>query len=135
MKSALSKSLAAVLISALVSTASAQQPVSLSKQAEAVKQKADHLAPNDPISVIRIHAGEEYGTFLSNDRESFTFYDIDSKSNATLKYTEVRKLKEGYGGYNTIAHKHTDRRKGLIITAAVIGGLLIFAVVAAVASK
>ena len=51
----------------------------------------------------------------------------------TWRYEDVRKLKNGYGGYNLIRGRHTDRKKGFIVGAVVIGGLaaLIGAVAAA----
>lgn len=106
----------------------------LSKQAAAVKQKASRLAPQSPISVVRFDAEEEYGRFVSSDPESFTFYDIDQKINVTLTYQTVKKLKDGYGGYNYATQRHVDRRRNTIIAAVVVGGLAGLIVVAA-ASK
>ena len=61
--------------------------------------------------------------FLSRDQEGFTFRDIDSKIDVTMKYSEVRKLKNGYGGYNSIKGRHTDRTKAIVVTVAVLGAL------------
>ena len=128
MRYGVAKVVALVLVFALTVASSAQQAGSpLSKQAGAVKRKADHLAPHAPISVVRINAGEEFGDFISNDAESFTFYDIDRKTEVTLRYAAVRKIKDGYGGYNSVRGRHTDRTKALIATVVVlgvIGGLL-----------
>lgn len=81
----------------------------------------------------RIHAEEEYGDFVSSDQQGFTFYDVDRKAEVTLKYAEARKIKEGYGGYNSVQQRHTDRTKTLLIVLAVAGalGALIGAVAAA----
>ena len=106
----------------------------LSKQAAAVKQKASRLAPQSPISVVRFDAEEEYGRFVSSDPESFTFYDIDQKINVTLTYQTVKKLKDGYGGYNHATQRHVDRRRNAIIAAVVVGGLAVL-IGAAAASK
>jgi tetrahydromethanopterin S-methyltransferase subunit F len=46
----------------------------------------------------------------------------------------VEKLKEGYGGRNSITGRHTDRAKGLLI-AGVVAAVLIIVVVAAAKSK
>lgn len=118
------KILAALLISTLAITSSAQQVAPLSKKAAAVKQKADSLKPRDPISVVRIHEEEEFGTFISSGHDSFTFYDVDRKAEVTLNYFDVRKIKDGYGGYNHLRHRHTDRTKALIVGVVVVGGLL-----------
>jgi hypothetical protein len=134
MEDFLSKVLAALLISTLMWTSSAQQVAPLSKREAAVKRKADTLAPRAPISVVRIHAEEEFGNFLSNNQEGFTFYDVDRKSEVTLKYANVRKIKDGYGGYNSFQKKHTDRRKALII-GAVVAGVLVTLIAAAAAAQ
>ncbi len=109
-----------------VQSAGAQAP--LSKNAERASRKAGSLARNAPISVVRIHADEEFGTFVSRDAETFTFYDIDRKAEVTLRYVEVKKIKDGYGGYNHARGRHTDRTHGLIAACVVlglIGGLLV----------
>jgi hypothetical protein len=114
---------AALLIPLFSFTAIAQQTPPVSKREAAVRHKAAALAPQAPISVVRIGADEEYGRFLSCDENGFTFYDIDSKTNVTLPYSAVKKIKDGYGGYNTIRGRHTDRTKGLIVVLAVAGAL------------
>ena len=122
-----------LLIWLVTLTSSAQQAAPLSKQAAAIKRKADTLTPRAPISVIPIHAEEEYGNFVSGNAEGFTFYDVDRKTEVTLKYADVRKIKDGYGGYNSIRGRHTDRTKAIIVVVAVTValGALIGAVAAA----
>jgi hypothetical protein len=123
-----SKLLATLLILAVAWTTNAQQVPSLPPRAAVIKHKADTLARDAKISVIPIQGQEEFGTFVSNDQETFTFYDVDSKAQVTLKYIEVKKLKDGYGGYNSIHQRHTDHTKAMIVaiaTAGVIGALLI----------
>lgn len=124
---------AASLAFAFASTIRAQQVAPLSAKAAAVKQKADHLSPRAPISVVRLDADEEFGTFLSNDQEGFTFYDIDRRADVTLKYETVKKIKDGYGGYNYAVHRHVDRERNLVIAAVVLGGLAVLLVAAAAA--
>jgi hypothetical protein len=128
-----SSRLAAALLLLAVATAIAQQSPSLSKKAEAVKHRIEDLAPHAPISVVPIHGDEAYGELLSHDPVSFTFRDIDLKADVTLKYEDVRKVKSGYGGYNSARGRHTDRQRALIVTAVVLValGALIGAAVAA----
>ncbi|HEY2467812.1 MAG TPA: hypothetical protein VGI45_08215 [Terracidiphilus sp.] len=118
-----SKAVSAVLSICLAVTANAQSGPNLSKKAEAIKHKAATLAANAPISVIPLHGAEEFGVFLSSSQEDFTFRDIDRKIDVTMKYSEVRKLKGGYGGYNSIQGRHTDRTKAIVVTLAVLGAL------------
>lgn len=123
MKKLRSKFLAALLIPFVVTVSSAQQVTPLSKKAAAVKRKADTLSLNSHISVIPVNGEEEYGNFVSRDAEKFTFYDVDRKTEVTLKYADVRKIKDGYGGYNSVRGRHTDRRKALIVALVVVGAL------------
>jgi hypothetical protein len=132
MKTLISRILAGVLICLLALTASAQQTSPLSKKAAEIKRKADTLSPHSAISVIPIHGEEEYGNFLSSGAEELTFYDVDRKAEVTLKYAEIKKIREGYGGYNSLRGRHTDRTKTTIVVVAVVGAL--GALIAAAAS-
>jgi hypothetical protein len=132
--SILSKIVASVLIVATTVTASAQQAPALSKKALSIKHKIDGLAPHSRISVIPVHGEEAFGEYLSNNQDEFTFHDVDSKIDLTLKYSEVRKVKNGYGGFNHVAGRHVDRTKNLIFAIAVLGGLGVL-IVAVAATK
>src|ERR1700722_3591268 len=94
-----------------VTSDSSQQSAAPLKRTIAVKEKVGRLSPQAHISVIPLQGEEEFGTFLSSDQEGFTFHDIDRKIDVSLKYEDVRKVKDGYGGYNHSAGKHTDRTK------------------------
>jgi hypothetical protein len=111
----------ALLVISISTTTSAQRVSGLSRQAAGIKRIADTLSPGSRISVIPFHGAERYGTFVSNDSESFTFHDIDDKTDVTLKHSDVRKLKQGYGGYNSISGKHTDRKRGIIVAVVIVG--------------
>ncbi len=131
MPSIVLRSIAALLALAVPLTSSGQQVSStLSKNALAVKRKAEHLSPRAPVSVVRRGAAEEFGTFVSSNQEGFTFYDIDLKFNVTLPYEGVKKIKDGYGGMNFINHRHTDHTQAMIIITVTIGLLLVLAVAA-----
>ena len=115
--------IATFLIVSMGVTSSAQQVPVLSKRASAAKRTADKLVVNAPISVIRTQGTEQYGKFQSGNEEGFIFYDVDLNANVTLRYEEVRKIKNGYGGSNSLRHRHTDRTKTIIIVVAVLGAL------------
>ena len=134
MRIAVHKLIPAMLILTLAVPSGGQQTQpALSKRELAVKVKADHLAQGAPISVVRSHEEGEFGTFVSNNQEGFTFYDVDQKAEVILRYAEVRKIKDGYGGCNSLRERHTDRTKALVIVAlaAVALGALIGAAAAA----
>lgn len=110
-----------------------QQAAPLSRRAAAVREKAKSLSPHAAISVVPEQGEEEFGNFVSSGPQSFTFYDIDRKTEVTFDYVNVRKIKDGYGGYNSVRRRHTDRTKALIIRFAVLGGLAALIVAAAAA--
>ncbi len=103
----------------------AQQTQPSSNAAAAVKRRVAQLSPGDKISVVRRDAPEAFGTYLAMSDDDFSFYDVDLKTDVHLKYESVRRVKNGYGGYNTVRHRHTDRTKGLVITAAIVVGVAV----------
>ncbi len=116
------------LVLASIADVHAQQTAPLSKREIAVRHKAEHLKPGAHISVIRLHEPEEFGNFVSSEQQSFTFYDVDQKANVVLHYADVKKIKDGYGGYNSIHHRHVDPTKrliGVIVGAGIIIGLIV----------
>jgi hypothetical protein len=90
----------------------------------------DQLVPGSKISVIPFHGQEAFGSFESKGLQEFTFHDVDTGTDATLKYEEVKVIRNGYGGYNHLRHRHTDKKRALIIGTLVVAGLLglVFAV-------
>ncbi len=125
--------IAALLLFALPVTSFGQQAPALLVRGAAVKQKAGQLSPGARISVVRVHGLEEFGTFVRNDDVEFTFYDVDLHRDVSLAYDEVKKIKDGYGGYNPPNHRHVDRDKNLIVAAVVLGGLVVLVIAAAAA--
>lgn len=103
--------------------ATAQQAASLSPHDASVKRRADGLKPQSRISVVLTGGGEEFGTFLSDDAVGISFFDVDRKAQVTLRYDEIRKIKSGYGGYNSVQAHHTDHTKAIVVTVVVIGVL------------
>jgi hypothetical protein len=121
----------ALLIVSVSLTASAQQVSGLSKQAAEVKRVADSLSPGSKIRVIPVDSPERSGTFVSSGPESFTFHDVEARADVTLKYSDVRKIKQEY---NSSTGKH-NKRKGGIIAAVLVFGLLGGLIIAAANSK
>jgi len=102
---------------------SAQQP-QLSPEAQKVHAKVLTIPPGTKISVIRKQGPETYGTLVSTDETTLTYHDVDENFEKNVTYEEIRKVKVGYGGYNSVQHKHTDRTKGLIIGVIIAGALI-----------
>lgn len=126
--------IAMMLVFGLSISALAQTPPPLSKRAREIKTKVSTLSPQARISVVPKQGEEEFGLFLSSEPEQFSFYDIDRKTNVTLKYEEVRKIKDEYGGYNHLRGRHTDHTKAVVVGIVLAGVLLALIVGAAHAS-
>jgi len=128
----LSGALTCILVFCSTVNLRAQQAVTLSQRELAVKHKLEQLQPGAHISVVRLHAPEQFGNFVSSQQDVFTFYDVGQKKNVVLGYGEVKKIKDGYGGYNSIRHKHVDPTKrlvGVVVGAGVLFGLIVAVVV------
>jgi hypothetical protein len=89
------------------------------------------MSPNSKISIISAQNRERYGTLNSAADLSFSFHDIDDKTDLTLSYEDVAKVRAGYGGYNSVTHRHTDHTHALIIGGIVVAGLIGLIVIAA----
>lgn len=111
-----------------------QQPAVLSAHAAKIQQQVEQLVPGSKISVIPRQGQEQFGSFVSRGQQEFSFHDVDTKIDVTIKYEAVKHLRDGYGGYNHIRHRHTDRRKSLIVGAVVIAGLMALVFAAALSS-
>lgn len=110
----------------------AQQTSVLNKRDTALKRKADSLAPQAHISVIPLRGEEMFGNYISNDQQGINFYDVDSKLTVNLGYSDILKIKKGYGGYNFIHKKHTDRdtsRTVVLLFAGILGAVIVAAAV------
>ncbi len=117
----------------MLASADAQQPASPSKTATKVKAKVETLTPQAHISVIPVQGEEEFGAFSSREANGFTFYDVDRKTEVSFRYEDVRKVKDGYGGYNHLRRRHTDRTKAFVAGAVVVGSLVALIVAVALA--
>lgn len=104
------------------------QTAALSPHAAEIERHVSRLAPDAKISVIPYQGQEEFGRFVSRQADGFTFHDVDTKADVAVKYEAVKDLRNGYGGYNTIRHRHTDRKRALIVglvLAAALTGLIV----------
>ena len=92
---------------AMTNTSLAQQTLPASKQQARVMHKAQSLMPNSPIRVVQFHAEEEFGKFLSCDEQGITLFDVDRRKDVTIAFSEISKIRNGYGGYNSLFREDT----------------------------
>ena len=127
------KALAPLLILTMAATTSAQQArPSLSRQEAAIRDQADHLDPHAPITLLRRHAPTLYGNFINNDDDGIALYDIDHHADIKLPYAQIRKIKDGYGGYNSVQQTHTNHTRATVIIAITAAALIALITAAAI---
>lgn len=77
------------------------------------------------LTVI-MHSGDEYhGTIKKIETESFEITEVDQKQVLTIKYSEIKKIRKGYGSKG-INGKRINPRNSLIVGVTFIGGLIGF---------
>jgi len=65
--------------------------------------------------------------------DSFSLYEVDERQTLTIGYEDVKKIRRGYGGYNSVSGRHVDPLHSRIAVIALLGGLVAILVVTAVA--
>jgi hypothetical protein len=86
---------------------------------------------NTTVSAV---GGEEYyGSVNRIGADDFSINDVDRRREITLRYSEVKRARAGYGTTRNIYGRRIHPRTKLIVTLAVVGGLLAL-VIALVAS-
>jgi len=119
----LAKQILVVALASTVALTAAAQQIPVTGRDAAIKRKADALKPQAKITVILLSGGEEFGSFISNDSRGITFLDVDRGAQVVLNYSDVKKIKDGYGGRNSITQRHTDHTKAVVVTVVVLGAL------------
>ena len=73
-----------------------------------------------------------HGDLLDARDDSFSLYEVDERQTLTIAYEDVKKIRRGYGGYNSISGRHVDPLHNRIAVIAVLGGLVVIVLVVAV---
>ena len=124
----------AVLASLLVlATFPAHAQTPPSPHALKVEAEVHRLHPGDKMSIIPRDAPEIFATLTATGADSFDCQDVDEHIPRHFTFEAVRKVKPGYGGYNYLHHRHTDRTANRVVLIAVVAGLATLIVAAAAA--
>ena len=100
-------------------SAAAQSP-----QANRIHQQVDRIGALGTITVNLRDGHEYYGTVSRIDAAEFTVNEVDLGREITLRYQEVSRVRSGYGETRNIYGRRIHPRTKLIVTLAVVGGLL-----------
>jgi hypothetical protein len=103
--------------------AQAGTPVPLSVAAQKVKADVGRIPIDGKLTVRLIRGMELHGRLTAVDTDSFSIEEVDLGRTFTLKYEEVRKVSQDYGGKGINGHR-VDPKKNLIASIVVLGALL-----------
>jgi hypothetical protein len=109
-----------LLVLLLFAGSTAAQP----PQAEKIRQQVGKIGVLGTITVSMPRDVEYYGTVRRIGADDFSMDEIDQQREITLRYADVRKVRRGYGTTRNIYGRRIHPRTRLIVTLAVIGGLL-----------
>jgi hypothetical protein len=104
------------------------------KRAEEVKSKVRSLGIASRITVKLKNENERYGAIERIDEDSFQLAEVDLKQIYTVSYSDVRKIREGYGNPNQFTGKRWNpiwAKIALAASLATIGVLTGLAIAAA----
>jgi len=87
----------AILIVGLGGANAARAQAALDPQAEKIKTKVNKIGVGRDVTV-RLKTDDEYhGSVRTVTADGFTVYEVDLKQSLDLKFTDVKKVQEGYG--------------------------------------
>lgn len=103
----------------------------LSPAAETIKRQVEKFRLGKDVTVILVNGREYYGAISGIGADDFQIVEVDLKQSLSFKYGEVRRVRKGYGGWNYAAGKRVNPRTNLISFGAVLGGILLVAILVA----
>ena len=87
------------------------------------------------ITVYLPNGQEYYGSVSRIGADDFSVDEVDLRREVTLRYSEVKYVRSGYGNLRAINGKRIHPRKRLWVMVAVVGGLLTLVFVAVASDK
>jgi hypothetical protein len=102
---------------------------------EKVRQQVGKIGNLNNITVSMRDGREYYGLITHVGQEDFSVKEVDLNREITLRYKDVKKVREGYGTSRNIYGRRIHPRTKLIVTLAVVGGLLALVFVAVASDK
>lgn len=136
MKSFITYSLAWCLLLASSAVSFSQQSGTspAQKSIAKIKQRVEEIGLNGDITVILASGVEIYGSIKNIEDDRFFVAEVDRVNLAEINYGDVKKVRKNYGGKG-ISGKRVNPRTSLIAGAAVLGGIIAIAFIAAAGAK
>jgi hypothetical protein len=104
-------------------------------QAEKIRQQVGKIGNLSNVTVTMRDGREYYGLIAQVGQEDFSVNEVDLNREITLRYQDVKKVREGYGTTRNIYGRRIHPRTKLIVMLAVVGGLLALVFVAVATDK
>jgi len=111
-----------------------QATITLSPSAQKIRQKVRALSAGAEVTLLMKRRPEYHGDLISAGDLNLLLYEVDEKRKIEVSYEDIKKVRRGYGGYNTISGHHVDlvRRRIAVIA---LGAVLVAIGVAVAATK
>ena len=104
-------------------------------QVEKIRQQVGKIGNLNNVTVSMRDGHEYYGSITQIGREDFSVQEVDLNREITLRYQDVKKVREGYGTTRNLYGRRIHPRTKLIVTLAVVGGLIALVFVAVASDK
>ena len=85
--------------------ASSHSPAKEDRRAEQIKAKLRDLGIASRVTIILNNGNDRYGSIERLDEDSFQIAEVDMKQIFTVAYSDVKKVREGYGNPNQFTGK------------------------------
>lgn len=119
-------------ISASAQTLPGDPSISLDAQSQKIKDKVEKIGLGSNITVVVKGGGKFHGAVANIGDESILVDEVDQKVRVEIKYSEIKKVADGYGPIALGGGRSTIRKRfirTIIATSAIIGIPLIILVV------
>jgi hypothetical protein len=103
--------------------------------AEKIKQKAEALGVASRVTVVLRNGNEYYGGISQIGDDSFELSEIDLKKEITIAYTDVKKIRSGFGNPNKFNGKRWHPGWHIAAAAAAAGSFVVLLILGATASR
>jgi hypothetical protein len=100
-----------------------------------IRQQVGKIGNLNNVTVSMRDGHQYYGLITQVGQEEFSVNEVDLKREMTRRYRDVKKVRQGYGTTRNIYGQRIHPRTKLIVTVAVIGGLLVLVFVAVATDK
>ena len=104
-------------------------------RADRIRQQVGRIGVLGNVTVSMAGGPEYYGSISRIGADDFSIQEVDQGREIAIRYGEVKKVREGYGTTRNIRGRRIHPRTKLIVTLAVVGGLLALVFIAVATDK